>query len=226
MLFREEEEFFLFRDRTEAGQILGSKLSNSIARQGVEVLALPRGGVVVGFEVAKLLHVPLDVFVVRKLGAPGNPELAIGAIASGGVRILNVGTVQALQIPEHAIEAIVAQEEMELHRREQLYRRGLPGWSIAGRHVVLVDDGIATGATMRAAIAALRQLKVAHITVAVPVSPMSKYYELTKQAEDVVCVSVSDAFVAISQCYDSFEQVSDEQVISLLQRAAAPAMAA
>lgn len=221
MLFHEEDEdLVLFQDRAEAGRVLGAKLASYIGQPGVLVLALPRGGVVVGFEVAKVLHAPLDVFVVRKLGVPGNPELAMGAIASGGVRVLNAEIVETLRISEHEIEEAVAREETELGRREQLYRGGLPGCNVGGKKVVLVDDGVATGATIRAGIAALRLLKAAHITAAVPVTPLSVYYELQEQADDVTCINAPEGFWAISQCYEVFEQVSDDEVVTLLRRAA------
>ena len=219
MLFGEEDELLLFLDRAEAGRILGAKLIGYKHRPDVTVLALPRGGVPVGFEVAQILHAPLDVFLVRKLGVPGNPELAMGAVASGGIRVLNEEVVQNMYISEDIIEAVVAEEDRELRRREELYRRHLRACDPAGSTAILVDDGMATGSTMRAAVAALRQRHAASIVVAVPVAPLATYYELRKEADDVVCLVAPDAFLDISQWYEQFGQISDEEVTSLLDRA-------
>ena len=157
-----------FRNRQEAGRLLAEQLTAYANRPDVLVLALPRGGVPVGYEVARALHAPLDVFVVRKLGVPGYEELAMGAVATGGVRVLNEEIVQRLGIPEYVIDAAVAREQQEVARRERLYRGGRPPPEVRGRTVILVDDGLATGATMRAAVMALRQLQPARIVVAVP----------------------------------------------------------
>lgn len=219
MLFGEQDELLLFVDRTEAGRILGAKLSGYRNQPNITVLGLPRGGVPVGFEVAQILHAPLDVFLVRKLGVPGNPELAMGAVASGGIRVLNEEVVQDMYISDEIIESVVVAEDRELRRQEELYRRSLSACDPTGRIAILVDDGIATGSTMRAAVAALRQRHAARIVVAVPVAPLATYYELKKEADDVVSVVTPDMFLAISQWYEQFGQVSDEEVTSLLEQA-------
>lgn len=218
MLFDEEDESLLFVDRAEAGRILGVKLSGYLNQPNVTVLALPRGGVPVAFEVAQILHAPLDVFLVGKLGVPGNPELAMGAVASGGICVLNEEVVQAMYISEDMMEAVVAEADRELRRREELYRRSLPACDPAGRLAILVDDGMATGSTMRAAVAALRQRHAARIVIAVPVAPLAIYYELKKEADDLVCLVTPETFLAISQFYEQFGQVSDEEVTSLLEQ--------
>src|SRR5437773_2504429 len=193
-----------FFNRTEAGQILAENLSNYANREGVVVLALPRGGVPVAAEVARRLNVPLDVFVVRKLGLPGHPELAMGAIASGGVRVSNGEVVNALRIPDEVIDAVSAQELIELQRREKAYRAGLSPLDVEGKTVIVVDDGIATGSTMLAAVSALRQLNAARIVVAAPVVAASTFSEMQRAADEVAAVMVPEHFYAVGQWYQDF----------------------
>jgi predicted phosphoribosyltransferase len=205
-----------FRDRTEAGELLSEQLTAYVNKPDVVVLALPRGGVPVGAQVAKKLNVPLDVFVVRKLGLPGHPELAMGAIASGGVRVFNGEVVNALRIPDEVINAVTAEEYQELQRRERSYRGDLPPPEVEGRTAIIVDDGIATGSTMFAAIAALRQLNASRIIVATPTISRSTYDYLRKYADDVVAVIVPDEFYGVGQWYEDFSQTTDEEVHQLL----------
>jgi len=205
-----------FRDRQEAGELLAEKLSVYIGQPEIIVLALPRGGVPVGVEVAKKLHAPLDVFVVRKLGLPGHPELAMGAIASGGVKVLNSDVVDTLRIPDDIIDAVAAKEVQELMRRERSYRGDLSPPEVAGKTVIIVDDGIATGSTMMAAISALRQLNVGKIVVATPTVARATYLFLRESADDVVAVIVPDTFYGVGQWYEDFSQTSDEEVHRLL----------
>ena len=209
-----------FRDRTEAGRLLAGKLKPYANRPDVVVLALPRGGVPVGFEIAKALHAALDVMVVRKLGVPGQEELALGAITSGGVRVLNRSIVDALGIPESVIESVAAREQQELERRERLYRGSRAAPEIRDRIIILVDDGIATGATMRAALAALRKQHPSRLIVAVPVAPRSTVRGLRAEGEEVVCVRALEPFGAIGAWYENFTQVSNEEVCELLEQAA------
>jgi putative phosphoribosyl transferase len=207
-----------FKDREEAGRILANRLTK-YADQKPIVLGLPRGGVPVAFEVAKALKAPLDVYVVRKLGVPGHEELAMGAIASGDVRVLNKPVVEDLRISEEAIETETRKEQEELKRRELLYRGKRPPLDVSNRTVVLVDDGIATGSTIKAAIAALKKQKAGRIVVAVPVAPASTIDELKTEVDEVVCVSTPEFFYAISLWYDEFLQTSDEEVRELLKKA-------
>jgi len=209
-----------FFNRTEAGQFLAENLSSYANRADVLVLALPRGGVPVAVEVARKLHAPLDVFVVRKLGLPGHPELAMGAIASGGVRVFNGDVVNSLLIPDEVIDAVSAQELTELQHREKVYRDDLPPPEVEGKTVILIDDGIATGSTMLAAVSALRQLNVSRIVVAVPVIAASTYYEIRRAADDVAAVMVPENFYAVGQWYEDFSQTSDDEVRDLLAQAA------
>ena len=209
-----------FFDRTEAGQILAENLSNYANREDVLVLALPRGGVPVAAEVAKKLTAQLDVFVVRKLGLPGHPELAMGAIASGGVRVFNGEVVNALRIPDEVIDAVSAEELIELQRREKAYRAGLPSLDLEGKTVIVVDDGVATGSTMLAAVSALRQLNANRIVVATPVIAASSYREIQRKADEVAAVMVPERFDAVGQWYEDFSQTSDEEVRYLLAQAA------
>jgi predicted phosphoribosyltransferase len=183
------------------------------------VLALPRGGVPVGFEIARALGVPLDVFLVRKLGAPGQEELALGAIASGGVRVLQAEVVRALHIDAATIDAIAEHERVELERRSRLYRDNRPELDVRGRTLILIDDGLATGSTMRAAVAALRSLGPARIVIAVPVAPIEACRELREEVDEVVCAATPPNFVAVGQWYDEFPQTSDEEVRQLLAEA-------
>jgi putative phosphoribosyl transferase len=210
----------LFRDRAEAGRVLADKLASYAHRPDVLVLALPRGGVPVGFEVARALHVPLDVFLVRKLGLPGQEELAMGAIASGGVRVLNEDVVDKLEISDEVLDAVAAEQEQELRRREIDYRDGRKFPDVRGRTIILVDDGLATGSTMRAAVAALRQQRPKRIVVAVPVGASETCAELGEEADEAVCALTPEPFYAVGMWYEDFRQTSDEEVRDLLARAA------
>jgi predicted phosphoribosyltransferase len=212
----------LFRDRREAGRLLAAKLTNYANRLDTIVLALPRGGVPVAYEVA--LDVPLDVFVVRKLGVPGYEELAMGAVATGSVRVLNDQLVTRLGIPEHVIEAVAAREQQELARRERLYRGGRPPPDVRGRAVILVDDGLATGATMHAAIHALRQQQPARIVVAVPTASPETCEEMRAEVDDVICATTPEPFHAVGLWYQDFSQTTDEEVRELLARRHTPDM--
>ena len=208
-----------FDDRKEAGKLLATKLTANANKQDVIVLALPRGGVPVGFEIAQELHVPLDVIVVRKLGVPGQEELAMGAIATGGVRILNKDVVQFLNIPNELIDKIAANEQQELERRELLYRGDRPAYDISGRMVILVDDGIATGATMHAAVAAIKQRKPSRIIIAVPTAAPSTCDEFALEVDELVCIIRPEPFISVSYWYKQFSQTSDAEVRRLLERA-------
>ena len=209
-----------FPNRTEAGRQLAEKLLKYAGRPDVIVLGLPRGGVPVAFEVAKRLGTPLNVFIVRKLGVPGFEELAVGAIASGGVRVLNEDVMRAVPNAEQVIESVTARETAELERREQSYRNGRPAPELGDRVVILVDDGLATGATIRAGVTALRQRGVAKIVVAVPVGPPDTCRELEREADEIICLSRPDFFQAVGQYYEDFSQTSDDEVRELLARAA------
>lgn len=206
----------LYRDRLEAGRILATKLTAYADRKDVVVLALPRGGVPVAFEVAKALQAPLDVFVVRKLGVPGHEELAMGAIATGGVCVLNEHVVLMLAIPDSVIEEVAERERKELERREQLYRDDLPPPDVRDRIVILVDDGLATGSTMRAAAAALRKQQPARIVVAVPVAAPVVCDEFKTEVDEIVCASTPEPFFGVGYWYEDFSQTSDEEVHDLL----------
>jgi predicted phosphoribosyltransferase len=205
-----------FHDRTEAGELLAEELTSYADQPNVIVLALPRGGVPVGAQVASKLNVPLDVFVVRKLGLPGHPELAMGAIATGGVRVLNGDVINSLRVPDEVINAVTAEEYQELQRRERSYRDDLPPPEVEGKTVIIVDDGIATGSTMFAAIAALRQLNASRIVVATPTIARSTYDYLKKHADEVVTVIMPETFYGVGQWYDDFSQTTDEDVHELL----------
>jgi len=209
-----------FRDRTEAGQYLAEKLTPYADRPDVLVLALPRGGVPVAYEVARALRAPLDVFLVRKLGVPGYEELAMGAIASGGVSVLNEQVVDGLGIPEDVIRAVAAEEGRELERRERAYRGDRPAPEVRDHTVILVDDGLATGASMRAAVAALRRLGPARLIVAVPVGARETCSELGREADEVICARTPEPFRAVGLWYADFSQTTDEEVRDLLERAA------
>ncbi len=209
-----------FSNRIEAGRQLAEKLDKYAGREDVIVLGLPRGGVPVAYEVAKRLRAPLDVFIVRKLGVPGFEELAAGAIASGGVRVLNEDVMRAIPHADEVIEAVTAREAAELERREQIYREGRPPPELRGRIVILVDDGLATGATMRAAVKALRQGGAAKIVVAVPVGPPDTCREIKEEADETICLSTPAFFQAVGQYYEDFSQTSDEDVRELLSSAA------
>lgn len=207
-----------FRNRRHAGEVLAKRLREYADRSDVVVLALPRGGVPVGFEVAHALHVPLDVFVVRKLGVPGHEELAMGAIASGGVRIVNKDIVEALNLPDSAIERAAEEQERELARREALYRGGHPFPDLRNRTVILVDDGLATGSSMRAAVQALRRHDPARIVVAVPTAPADTCEALRAEVDEVICAITPEPFNAVGQSYEEFPQTCDEEVRDLLNR--------
>jgi putative phosphoribosyl transferase len=211
----------LFRDRIEAGRMLAGKLRRYAGRSDVVVLALPRGGVPVAFEVAKALQAPMDVFLVRKLGVPGDEELAMGAVASGGVRVLNEEVVRWNRIGESTIEAVAQREQRELERRERLYRHGRTMPEISDKTIILVDDGLATGTTMRAAITALRSFNPSRIVIAVPTGPPDTCKEFQDEAEVVVCATTPEPFWAIGSWYEDFRQTTDEEVQSFLDRAAA-----
>jgi putative phosphoribosyl transferase len=210
-----------FRDRTEAGRRLAEKLTTYANRVGVIVLALPRGGVPVGYEVAHALGLPLDVLIVRKLGMPGHEELAMGAIASGDVRVLNDEVVWRVPNPDAAIRMATNRERYELERRELEYRDGRPAPELRGRTVILVDDGLATGSSMRAAVAALRERGVAKLIVAVPVGSQETCVKLRTEVDEVICLSAPRAFRAVGQFYKDFAQTSDQEVRELLARASA-----
>ena len=212
-----------FRNRRDAGRILASYLAQYADRPDVVILALPRGGVPVGFELAQALRAPLDVIVVRKLGVPGHEELAMGAIASGGVRILNGDVIQMLGIRPETIEGVAEQEQQELARREGAYRGHRGPAAVKGRTVILVDDGLATGSTMRAAVAALRTMHPARIVIAVPTAASETCRELKAEADDVVCAMTPVPFFGVGQWYDDFSQTTDEEVHRLLQDAAGAA---
>src|SRR4051812_45679611 len=210
----------LFQDRADAGRQLADRLKHYAGRDDVLVLALPRGGVPVAFEVAQALHAPLDVFLVRKLGVPGQRELAMGAIASGGVRVLNEEVVDALGIPDDIIAAVAAEERDELERREREYRGDRPPPDVRGRVVILIDDGLATGSSMRAAVAALRRLGPARVVVAVPIGAPETCALLQDEADEVLCGRTPEPFYAVGRWYDDFSQTTDEEVRELLERAA------
>ena len=208
-----------FKNRREAGIQLAKKLASYVGNTNVLVLGLPRGGVPVAYEVARALGAPLDVFVVRKLGVPGHRELAMGAIASGGVRVLNQDVLGVLNISNTMIDMVAAQEEMELQRQQRAYRGDAAFPSLGGRIVIVVDDGLATGSTMRAAVRALRQSDPARIVVAAPVAAAETYLSLSNEADEVVCVAVPESFYAVSVWYEEFEQTSDREVRDLLEAA-------
>jgi predicted phosphoribosyltransferase len=208
----------LFRDRVEAGRALARALAPYARRKDVVVLALPRGGVPVGYEVARALSVPLDVFLVRKLGVPGQRELAMGAIASGGARVLNRDVIDSLRIPQLAIDAVVKEEEQELERRTRAFRGARPEPEVRGKTVLLVDDGLATGSTMRAAVAALRRRGPAAIVVAAPVGSGTTCAVLQDEADAVVCAATPEPFFAVGQAYEDFTQTTDDEVRELLSR--------
>jgi predicted phosphoribosyltransferase len=205
-----------FRDRVEAGELLADSLRQYCDGDDVIVLALPRGGVPVAAEIARALHVPFDVFVVRKLGVPGHEELAMGAIASGGVRLVNDEVVEPLGIPASVIDSVARQEQIELERREVLYRGNRAPIGLAGKTVILVDDGLATGSTMRAAVMAVRRQQPARVIVAVPVGAPQTCAGLAREADDVVCVRRPDPFVAVGLWYRDFTPTSDGEVRALL----------
>jgi predicted phosphoribosyltransferase len=209
----------LFRNRSEAGRWLAERLKAYAHRHDVIVLALPRGGVPVGYELAWALEAPLDVFLVRKLGLPGQEELAMGAIASGGVRVLNDDVVGALGVPASVIDGVARREEQELRRREEAYRGSRPVPDLRGRVVILVDDGLATGSTMRAAVRAVKQMQPARVVVAVPVAAAPTRDEMAEEVDEIVCATPPEPFLAVGRWYEDFSQTSDDEVHDLLERA-------
>ena len=208
----------LFRDRSDAGRQLATRLEAYRGRRDVSVLGLPRGGIPVAYEVARAIGAPLDVFLVRKLGVPGHEELAMGAIATGGVRVLNRDVVRELAIPADVIDRVAEMESRELERRQRQYRGERPEPDVAGRTVILVDDGLATGSTMRAAVAALRAQRPARIVVAVPVAAPSTCEEFLREVDEFVCYASPEPFMAVGRFYDDFSQTTDEEVRDLLAR--------
>lgn len=209
----------IFRDRRHAGRELARWLAAYANRHDVRVLALPRGGVPVGFEVAEALHAPLDAFVVRKLGAPGHEEYAMGAIAGGGVRVLNEQVVRGLGVSDAALDAVIRAGERELERREHLYRDDRPAPEVRGLTVIVVDDGLATGWTMRAALKALKVQQPARLVVAVPTAAADNCEDLRSEADEVICATTPEPFHAVGQWYEDFSQTSDDEVRKLLARA-------
>ena len=206
-----------FRDRRHAGRVLATHLEQYRGRAGLLVLALPRGGVAVGFEVARELQAPLDIFVVRKLGFPGHEEYAMGAIASGGVRVMN--PLPGLTVRPEAIAAVVEREQAELVRREHFYGKQRPAVPIRGRPVNVGDDGLATGSTMQAAVLAIRQQHPLHLAVAVPVGARDTCTALRQQADDVICAETPEPFRAVGLWYQEFPQATDDEVCALLEEA-------
>jgi len=209
-----------FQNREEAGRILAAKLMIYANRPETIVLALPRGGVPIGYEIASALNLPLDVMIVRKLGVPGHEELAMGAIASGGVRVLNRSVIESLRIPPDSLEAVEKREALELMRREATYRGNRHPISLKGKTVILVDDGVATGSTMRVAISALREQRVGRIILATPVAPPTVRWEMEALVEDFVALVMPEDFFGVGQWYDDFTQVSDDTVYELLRKGA------
>jgi len=205
-----------FRDRREAGRVLAEELASYRDKEGVLVFGLARGGVPIAWEIAAALHAPLDVFLVRKLGVPRWSELAMGALASGGGVVMNDNVVSSLHITDEQVREVIASETAELSRREQAYRGGRPMADPRGKIVILVDDGIATGASMLAAVRAVRSADPQSIVIAVPVGPQSTCHELAREADEVVCASMPPGFEAVGQAYDDFHQVSDDEVRELL----------
>jgi predicted phosphoribosyltransferase len=208
-----------FKDRGDAGKTLAQKLSAYAGRPDMVVLALPRGGVPVGYEVAMALHAPLDIFIVRKLGLPGQEELAIGAIASGGIRVLNEGIIRMLNIPDEMIDRVARQELQELERREHSYRGGRPALETRDKTVILIDDGLATGASMRAVVTGVRAGRPARIVIAVPTAAPQTCSALEFEVDEIVCSMTPEPFLGVSRWYEDFRQVTDEQVRTILEEA-------
>ncbi len=209
-----------FQNREEAGRILAAKLMLYANRPDTLILALPRGGVPIGYEIARALDLPLDVIIVRKLGVPGHEELAMGAIASGGVRVLNRSVIESLRIPPDSLEAVEKREALELMRREATYRGNRQPASVKGKTVILVDDGVATGSTMRVAISALREQHAGRIIVATPVAPPTVRWEMEALVEDFVALVMPEDFFGVGQWFEDFTQVSDDTVYELLRKGA------
>ena len=209
----------LYQDRTHAGKVLAAELSQFANRTDVLILALPRGGVPVAFEIAQKLNLPLDVFIVRKLGVPGQEELAMGAIASGGARVINYGVVKALKISDSAINEVAKREALELERRELSYRSNRRPHALDAMEVILVDDGLATGASMKAAVRAVKMLNAKKIYVAVPVAEREVALEIRAEVDQMFCAETPSPFQGVGQWYKNFSQTSDEEVTELLSLA-------
>lgn len=208
-----------FRDRADAGRFLASKLTAYANREGVLILALPRGGVPAAYEVAKALNAPLDIFLVRKLGVPGNEELAMGAIATGNVVVLNEEVIRTLDVPRAEIDIVAKKEKQELERREQIYRGDYPPPDVRGHTAILIDDGLATGSTMRAAVVALRKQQPDRIVVAVPAAAESTCNEFRSEVDEVICAITPEPFLAVGMWYEDFSQTTDDEVREILKRA-------
>lgn len=219
MIHSEKTKTALFRDRKDAGRKLARRLTVYAGRNNVIILALPRGGVPVAYGVAKALNVPMDIFIVRKLGWPGHEEMAIGAIASGGVRVLNEGIVRYLNIPDDLIDVVAQRELRELERRERAYRGNRPPLEVKGRTVIIIDDGLATGASMRAAILGLRTHSPAEIVIAVPTAALETCEALEPEVDQMICATMPEPFYGVSRWYEDFSQTTDEEVRILLQEA-------
>jgi putative phosphoribosyl transferase len=209
----------LFLDRSDAGKKLAGKLLKYASREDVSVLALPRGGVPVAFEVARRLHAPLDVFLVRKLGLPGQEELAMGAIASGGIRVLNEDVIHRLNVPRNILEDVTQKETAELERRAKAYRGNIPMAEVHDRTVILVDDGLATGASMKAAVSGLWARDPDRLVVAVPVAAPDVCAHFQQIVDEIICLETPEMFFGVGAWYENFSQVSDDDVRRLLQRA-------
>lgn len=216
-----ETAFRRFANRTEAGKMLAEALSAYIGRSDILILALPRGGVPVACEVAKILLAPMDLWLVRKLGVPGQEELALGALAAKNVCVLNQEVIDLLSIDQAVIDRVISREQAELERRNRLYRHGRPPPDTGGKTIIIIDDGLATGATMRAAIASVRQAGAARIIVAVPVGAASTCRKIKKEADELVCLYMPEPFFGVGQWYSDFSQTSDEDVLTLLAGVAA-----
>ena len=208
-----------FRNRAEAGRLLASHLARYAYRANVLILALPRGGVPVAFEIARALNLPLEVFLARKLGVPGQEELAMGALASGNVRILQPDVIEGLRIPRSVIEAVTAEETRELARRERAFRGDRPRLQVSGRNIILVDDGLATGSTMRAAVTALKLQRPERIIVAVPVADSETCDEIKNEVDEIICLRTPTSFYAVGLWYETFPQLTDEEVREFLRKA-------
>jgi predicted phosphoribosyltransferase len=217
MIHTKETKLALYRDRRDAGRKLAQKLIDYRGRKDVIVLALPRGGVPVAYEVALALNAPMDIFIVRKLGLPGHEEVAIGAIASSGVRVLNKDIVRRFNIPEALIDAVARRELQELERRARAYRGNRPPPGVEDRTVILIDDGLATGASMRAAVAGLRARSPAQIVIAVPIAAHETCEALKPEVDKIVCATTPDPFHGVSRWYENFSQTTDEEVKRLLE---------
>lgn len=209
----------MFRDRKESGQLLAKRLRRYAGSENAIVLGLPRGGVVTAFEVATALDLPLDVLVVRKLGAPGYPELAMGAVTRGGVRVLNEDVIRQLHVSKAEIDAVAEREELEVARRELLFRDNRPPLDIRGRTVIVVDDGLATGSTMFAAVRLLQSRNPARIVIAIPVAPVETVERLRREVQELVCLMMPPSFNAVGEWYADFAQVRDDEVVELLRAA-------